>query len=536
MALTETRSDSQAVTAAPASGTETVAPGEASTTGDHLSIGRTFLIGSMFFGTISAFGLMLAALDAATDNGVLGSSTTLVWNSSLVGLILGGVLPLLIGLALYVVPLQIASPSVSFPRATALSMWSWLAGVLLFAVSVAIDGGVGGADADATRLGNLALGLMLASLLGATVSAVTTVITHRPLGMSLSRVPLFSWSMLIAGPIWILNGSAVLAGVVLGYVSNPGATGLAENYDVMISQLWRAPSIYMLAIPVLGIAGDVTAKIAGRRISSYGIAQGLIAVFGVFSFGVWAANGRAALVSAWETSPLPTENIVFSAWVLVPGLAALALLGLYGDTIRRSKLRITSAGVAGPLSILLVLGGVLAAALAVVDTIGSGNLVGFETSELGLAQTLFLIAGAACGAVGGTAFWGEKLWGHSSDSFAKPAVGLLFVGGGLLGVVAVVQAVLPTSSRMGPGVYGGVMTVGAGLFALGMLTALVSAIRAGAVGYSDPVADDSTGLTLEWSAASPPTASSKNPAVPAITSPYPLLDLREGTAPSEESK
>lgn len=536
MALTETRSDSQTITATAASGPGTAAAENASMTGDHLGIGRAFLVASLFFGTVAAFGLALAGLDSATDNGVLGDAATMVWNSSLIGLILGGVLPLLIGLALYVVPLQIASPSISFPRMTAAAMWAWLAGVLLFAVSVALDGGVGGSDGDAARLGNLAVGLMLASLLGATVSAVTTVVTHRPLGMDLSRVPLFSWSMLIAGPIWILNGAAVLAGVVLGHVSDTNAAGLVENYDMMIAQLWRAPSIYMLAIPVLGIAGDVTAKVAGRRISAYGIAQGLIAVFGVFSFGVWAANGRAAQISTWEMNPIPTENIVFSLWVLVPGLAALALLGLYADTIRRSKLRITAAGLAGPFAIVLVLGGAVASALAVVDTIGDGNLVGFDSAELGLAQTLFLIGAAACGAVGGTAFWGEKIWGHVSDAFAKPAVGLLFVGGGVLGVIAGVQAILPTSSRMGSGLYGGLIAAAAGIFALGMLTGLVSAIRAAGAGYSDPVEDDATGLTLEWSAPSPPAPTSVGPAVPAITSPYPLLDLRQGTATGEESK
>lgn len=536
MALTETRSDSQTVTADAAPATAAAGVEQATVTGDHLAIGRSFMVTSLFFGTVAALGLALAALDTATDNGVLGSSAGLLWNSSLVGLVLMGVLPLLIGLALYVVPLQVASPSVSFPRATSLALWSWLVGVLLFAASVALDGGIGGTDTDAARLGNLAMGLMMVSLLGATVSAVTTVVTHRPLGMALSKVPLFSWSLLVAGPIWILNGSAVLAGVVLGHVSNANASGLAENYEVMVSQLWRAPSIYMLAIPVLGIAGDATAKLAGRRIEAYGVAQGLIAVFGVFSFGVWAANGRAALISAWETSPVPTENIVHSVWVLVPGLAALALLGLYADTIRRSKLRVTAAGVAGPLSILLVLGGVLAVALAVVDTIGAGNLVGFNTSELGLAQTLFLIGAAACGAVGGTAFWGEKIWGHTSDSFAKPAVGLLFVGGGLLGLVPGIQAVLPSSNRMGSALYGALMAVAAGLFTLGMLTGLVSVIRAAGVGHSDPVEDDEDGLTLEWSAASPPAPSAQAPAVPAISSPYPLLDLREGVAPSEESK
>lgn len=533
MALTETRPGAEQQSAAPTAG-DAGSIERLIGTGDHLVIGRTFIVAALIFGTLSALGLAVAGIDASSANIALGGSAFTNWNTALVALILTGALPLLVGLGVYLVPLQVGSAAISFPRAAALSLWTWLIGVLIYAVSFVIDGGIGGTDADAARLGNLAVGLMLVALLGATVSIVTTVVTHRPLGMGLSRVPLFSWSLLIAGPIWILNGSAVLAGVVLGQVSKADGAGLAANYQMMISQLWHAPAVYMLAIPVLGIAGDVTAKVAGRRIAAYGLAQTLIGIYGVFSFGVWAVSSRAAEVRAWQHNPVAQQTLVFAVWVLIPGLATLALLGLYADTIRRSKLRITAAGLAGPLSLLLVLGGALAAALQVVDTFGKGNLAGFDLVQLGKAQTLFLVAAAFCGAVGGTAFWGEKLWGHSSDALAKPSVGLVFLGGGLLGTLGLVGTIAMAQGALSDSdsdnrILGIIFCVLAVILTIGLLVALVSALSAASAGHADPAEDDRTGLTLEWAVSSPPAPAAAGFTVPEISSPYPLLDLREGS-------
>ncbi|MEI2638634.1 MAG: cbb3-type cytochrome c oxidase subunit I [Microthrixaceae bacterium] len=533
MALTETRPSPQTQAQFAAPGENAGSVERVIGSGDHLTIGRTFIVAALFFGTLSALGLALSGVDTATENKFLGDSAALVWNSSVIGIILAGALPLLIGLAIYLIPLQVGSAAISFPRSAALSLWTWVIGVLIFAASAVTDGGVGGADADSAKLGNLAVGLMIVALLGATVSIVTTVLTHRPVGMSLARVPLFSWSMLIAAPIWILNLSAALAGVVLGYVSEANAAGLTENYDMMIAGLWKAPSVYMLAIPVLGIAGDVTAKVATRRITAYGAAQGLIAAYGVLSFGVWAASTRAVASGAWDHNPTADQTLIFAGWVVLPGLFVLALLGLYGDTIRRSKLRLSAAGVAGPLSLVLVLGGVLSAALQVVDTLGKGNLVGFGTEQLGVGQGLFLIAAALCGAVGGTAFWGEKLWGHSSDKLARPSVGLVFAGGGLLGTIAVVQGVLE-ASEPSTVLYGAMVAITAALLMLGLLIGLLSALGAASAGHADPTADDSTGLTLEWAFASPPAPAGAGFSVPAVSSPYPLLDLREGPDSSDK--
>lgn len=526
MALTETRPETAGGTTAdvPAEGPEPTVVERVLGSGDNLSVGRTFIIASLVFGTIAAVGLVLSGIDTATTNGLFGDSAALVWNSSSLALILAGVLPLLVGLAIYVVPLQVGSPSVAFPRAAALSLWSWFVGVLLFGVSVALDGGIGGSDQDAARLGNLALGLMMVSIGLGAVTVVTTVITHRGPGMSLSRVPFFSWSMLIAAPIWLLNLGSALAGVILGQISRSSAPALALNYQATISWLWSAPAVYMLAIPVLGIAADVAAKAAGRRINQYGVAQGCIALFGLLSFGAWIQSDRA------------TQNIVYFGWVIVAGLPVLALLGLIADTMRRSKVDLSAAAIAAPLTLLLVLGGVLTATIQVVDTIGKGNLVGFDVGLLHLGQMFFLAAAALTGAIGGLAFWSDKLWGESRDSLSKPAVGLAFVGGGLLGTVAVVQGVLSPDHTLDSGLYGALIAATAAILALGVLTALVAALGAGSAGHAGPAEPDQSGLTLEWAYGSPPVPSDMETALPAVNSPYPLLDLRDTGASDEESK
>ncbi|HTO00291.1 MAG TPA: cbb3-type cytochrome c oxidase subunit I [Microthrixaceae bacterium] len=526
MALTETRPSTDGGSAVADSGTTTGsgAVERVIGSGDFLSIGRTFIVSSLVFGTIAGLGLAISGIDTAITNDLLGDTAGMVWSSSTLALVLAGVMPLLLGLAIYVIPLQVGSPAISFPRAAALALWSWLAGVLLFAASVALNGGVGGSDLDAARLGNLAVGLMMASLALGAVTVVTTVITHRQPGMSLARIPFFSWSMLIAAPIWIINLGAAFSGVILGQISGASAPGLAGNYVTSIAWLWTAPAVYMLAIPVLGIAVDIAAKAAGRRVEQYGAAQALIGIFGLLSFGAWAQTARS------------TDTIVYFGWVIAAGIPVLGLLGLVADTMRRSKINLSAAAIAAPLSLLLALGGVLAAAVQVIDTIGKGNLVGFEVGLLNVGQMFFLVGAAFTGAIGGLAFWSDKLWGESKDSLSKPAVGITFIGGGLLGTVATLQGVLSPNNTMGVEIYGGLIAAFGVVLALGIVSALGSALSAGAAGHEGPVDPDETGLTLEWAYGSPPASIDVDTKLPAINSPYPLLDLRDTGASDEESK
>ena len=107
---------------------------------------------------------LLVGLDIATDNGFLGARVPMLNASSLLALIVLGAVPFLLGLAISVVPRQVGSPSIAFPRAAALSFWAWLITSGIFITSVAINGGVLGGDRAAARLGNVAIGGVMASL------------------------------------------------------------------------------------------------------------------------------------------------------------------------------------------------------------------------------------------------------------------------------------------------------------------------------------------------------------------------------------
>jgi len=526
MALTETRPTTDSGTAVDPQRPAPSAIERLIGTGDHLSIGRSYIVASLLFGALSALGLIAFGIDALTDNDLLGSASASVWNSSTVGLVLAGAAPLLIGLGLFVVPLQLGSSAISFPRAAALSLWTWVVGVVVFAISVPLEGGVAGTDTDASRLGNLALGVMMAALALGAVCIVTTVITHRPVGMGLAKVPFFSWSWLVAGPVWILTFGAAFGGVLLGQVSQLNAAGITLNHAERISWLWQAPSIYLLAIPVLGILADVTAKAAGRRIVQYGVVQGAIAFYGVLSFGAWAQTPRSV------------NNIIFIGWVIVAGVPVLALLGAFADTLRRGRPDLSAAALAIPLSLLLVLGGVLAGALEAIDTTGSGSLFGFDTAFLETAQMLFLAAAALLGGIGGVAYWSDKLWGTTKEAAFKGAVTAVLLGGGLLGVVVGLQGVLMADSREGldSQILGGAIAAGAALLALGVLSALAGALGSARAAAQGGVEHDETGLTLEWATASPPVVGNFTEPLPPVASPYPLLDLRDGGDGTEETK
>ena len=89
---------------------------------------------------------------------------------------------------------------------------------------------------------------------------------------------------------------------------------------------------------------------------------------------------------------------------------------------------------------------------------------------------------------------------------------------------------------MSPEIYGALIAAAAVLLGLGVVSALGSALSAGAAGHEGPADPDETGLTLEWAYGSPPASIDLDTKLPAINSPYPLLDLRDTGASDEESK
>ena len=524
MALTDTRPETAGT---PASGPERPAPGPLERligSGDHTAIGRLFIGFSLVLTAVTLITLAVVGVDRASDNGFLGDRTGMLGTSSLVALVLLGAVPLLLGLAIAVVPFQLGSPAVAFPRAAALSLWSWLVSAAIFITSVAINGGIGGTDTDAARLGNVSMGAMMVALGLGAVCLATTVMAHRPPGMRLALAPMFSWASLVGASLWIVTLGAAVAHVVLGQVMHSDASGLAENFTSGLAWLLRGPSIYVFAIPVLGIVADALATATGRRIAQYGLVQGLIGAFAVLSFGAWAELPRSVNTALWT---------LFALAIAVP---LLGVLGTVADLLRRGPVKPTPAVVLGLLSLLLLLGAVLAGLLQAVDLAGEGTVFGFNAAALGASQTYFVVAAVVAGGLAGVFHWSPLVWGGPVASApGNGTVALVFLGGALLSTASLVQAIVQLDGRTTASqLWGALIAVGAVLFALGALSGLAASLRAAGDAADGPVDDDVRGLTLEWAFPRPAVGGVELEDLARGTSPYPLLDAREG-ADEEES-
>src|SRR5262245_41039448 len=175
--------------------------------GDPRTIGKLFVGTALLFLISSAvFGALVGVeqYDSATSE-IFGADTTMrVSTLHATAALFLGVVPLLIGLATAIVPLQVGASTVAFPRASAAAYWVWLVSSGLVLASSAIDGGPFGPDADAVALYIAGLVAVAVALVVATISVVTTVLALRAPGMSLRRTPLFSWSVLVGGTVWLL--------------------------------------------------------------------------------------------------------------------------------------------------------------------------------------------------------------------------------------------------------------------------------------------------------------------------------------------
>lgn len=531
--MTITESDAAATTTAPSAATAVQPRGlyELVATGDHTTLGRLYVLCSVVF-LLGAAALGVVAGVEKLDTGsidVFGGVTSAwqTFGAFRVGLLLGGVLPLFLGLATAVVPLQVGSPAIAFPRAAAAAFWGWLLGVGLFIGGVAADGGLGeapgltaGTQQDGVALTLLGIGLLIVSLLLAAVCVATTVVALRTPGMTLRRVPTFSWAMLVASSVWFVTLPVAFGRVVLAYVDFTHAQTLygAENaiYN-QIRWLFAQPTVYAFAIPALGIVSEIVPVAAGVRQRLHDVVIGAIGLFGLLAAGSFAS------------APNVTDKFVFIAVGFVIVVPVLVLFGAWGDTLRQGAPQAS-----GPLGAFglafggafILLGGVVAGMLNVLKPL---ELRG--TSSIDGQAFVVLLAATMIG-IGGVVYWSSKLTGRA---FLEPAArlavlpllgGALLLGGGdfIAGFFDQPSGFVTSAVRDGAEAMNVVSLIGAVLFALGVLLVLAALARTFVPSGSSAPANPWQGHTLEWAAPSPPPVGNFREALPLVRSERPLLD------------
>lgn len=506
--------------------------GELVGTGGHARLGRLYLGFALLFGVVGYVAQLLLDLERITPDevDVLDVDVLVqVFTLQRVSLVLLFALPALLGLAMVIVPLQIGASSLALPRAAALSFWGWLLGAALLVAGYLVGGGPGGTDLRGTDLWLLSLGMVAASLVLGAVVIVTTVLTARAPGMGLRHVPLFSFSMFVAGSVWILTLPVLIANVAIAYLDHRYGQvlfGLDENLWPQLAWAVGQPQIYVVAIPVLGIVGDIIPVFAGARQRLYDLALVAIGVFGALSVGAWA---QTAFAPDLVTEPL------FVAMGIAAVLPVLLVIALGADTLRAGRPRLAAPLLLALMSGLLLLAATAAGVLHVIEPL---ELVG---TSFGTGQMELTVVAATLGLVAGLWYWAPKVTGTLLPEGAGRALAPLGLVAGLLATVPLLVAgFLDQPDVVPPGaVDDGVealnlaATVGTALVLLVLLGAAAALVRPR---RGDAVADDPWGgHTLEWATASPP-APGNFAEPPTVTDERPLLratdaaDTEEGSA------
>ncbi len=510
---------------------------------DHKMVGRLWIgVSMLFLLAVAILGVVSNIERVSLDGiGVFGDVATYFqsWALFRTAAIFMVVVPMFIGIATVIVPLQVGSASIAFPRLAAASFWSWFVAASIHIASFLADGGLGpanGTNDEGTLLSIVSLGLMIVSILAASVCIATTVIALRPAGMSLLRVPAFSWSMLVATSVWLFSLPVLIANLIYAYVDlqgrEPIAFGNPDRLWPSIEWAWSQPQVYAYAIPVLGILADIVPVSAKHRQANRSVILGFIGLFGVLSFGAWAQHALSrGSDPVFDGGNYIYDEFLFIAFGLVAALPVLGVLGGIADTIRRGSIPKLGGAFLGALTGgLLLLGAVVAGVLRVIplwDALHEEN----ELLSSATAQLSLVLAAAVASAIGALIYWSPKIFGgYANESLAMAGVMAVFMGGLTAGVADMVSAFLGQPDiSVAPVSESAVETmnlmvvIGIALIAVGAV-ALIGALAPAASSDEQLPDDPWDGHTLEWATPSPPPVGNFLEAFDVIASAEPLLD------------
>ncbi|WP_116995346.1 cbb3-type cytochrome c oxidase subunit I [Desertimonas flava] len=521
------------------------------TSSDHKVIGRLLVTASLLATLVTGvLGALLGAERISGDGDLLPDRIVPeLFAGYRVGLVLGGVVPLLLGLAVFAVPLQLGARSLAFPRLAAAGFWTWLGGVVLLIISLFNNGGPEGGDADMVRLYIGALVLVTLGLIAVAVPVATSVLTTRAPGMKLHRVPPFAWASLIhaLGVVLVLP---ILVGVLAYlYMDDRYATaetslfGGGAGTNDWGAWLLTGPSLALFAVPAVGLLAEFLPVVFRKRLPMRGVLLAGISLVGV---------GILAGVTQQQKFRLPGTGgpVTGRNWLTRLGYllnwAMLSLLPLLGIVVvlavgallakppskaeRRAGAAVTPKPIAPFVFALLGVGlvaiGILGAAASGIEDLGLDGTV-FEEGA-----TVALVYGAVLAGLGGIVYWFPKWTGAKVPD--APAYGLA-----LLGALGAVLASVPyliagfadqparavVFDYEGPSALWNVaVTVGHAAFAVTVLAVLGLLLKP--AGSAATAGDDPwDAQTLEWATTSPAPAGNFA-TTPAVRSPEPLTDLK----------
>ena len=393
------------------------------TTVDHKKIGIMYMISALlmlFRGGADV--LMMRAQTAVPENTLLDAQHyNEIFTTHGVVMIIFMAMAFIIALMNFVIPLQIGARDVAFPRLNALSFWLYFMGAMLFNISFVIGGSpssgwtsyfpLAGNDLSpsvGTNYYMLALQISGLGTLITGINFIVTILKMRAPGMTLMKMPMFTWAGLITNVIIVFAFPVLTVALAMGTMDRLFGTNFFTTTDGGMDMLWANlfwvwghPEVYILILPAFGIYSEIIPTFSRRNLYGYNTMVISMVVISLLSFLVWVHHfftmGQGALV-----------NSIFSITTMAIAVPTGIKIFNWLFTMWKGKIKFT-------VPMLYSVG------FIPIFTIGgvTGVMLGMASADYQYHNTMFLVAhfhlviipGVVFAMIAGLTYWWPKMFG-----------------------------------------------------------------------------------------------------------------------------
>ena len=421
----------------------------------------------------------------------------------------------------YIIPLQIGARDVAFPRLNAFSYWTFLAGAIVLKLSWFLGGATNAGWFGYAPLTGLeanpghgidfwivSLQILGVASLAAAFNFIVTIINMRAPGMSLMRMPVFTWMTLITAILLVLAFPVITVALIELLFDRSFGTNFFVVANGANPILWQHlfwvfghPEVYILILPSMGIVSEIIPTFAKKPLFGYStiVLAGIVIAF--MGWMVWSHH-------MFTTGLGPVATSVFTITTIAIAVPTGIKIFNWMGTMWKGSMEFRT-------PMLYVIG------FIVLFTIGgiSGVMHAMAASDAQQQDTYFIVAhihyvlftGSIFALIGGIYYWFPKFTGRMyNETLGKVNFWMMFIGANVTffpmhftGLNGMPRRIYTYGEEMGWAFWNGVSTAGAVVLAVGLFVFIYNVViswRSGEIADADPW----DGRTLEWSIPSPP--------------------------------